>query len=93
MVNLGCDGSHKKRDLLSLLRRDSDIERVNATFLVNRRPPSTIAVLRPNCHMFHDEADQHGTIESAARHRKTAESHVTYGRVPRRNCMAPVALP
>jgi hypothetical protein len=44
MVNPGCDGSHKNRDLLPLWGKSHEIQRVNASLVVNRRLPDTIAM-------------------------------------------------
>jgi hypothetical protein len=76
MVNPDCDGGHKNRDLLSPLRRNHDIEPMNATFLVNRRPPDTIRAPQPNRRVFQYRKLQPGNLDGAAASLPRSSCHV-----------------
>ena len=83
MVNPGCDGSHKNRDLLSRPRGT----RENGIVVMCRKPPNFIA-LWAGLYEFHTACQRDRTRHQPCRLGHVVFSHVGCGTVPRRNCMA-----
>ena len=88
MVNQGCDGDHKNRDLSPQRDQNHDIPVMDARLVVNRRPPNTIAMLSANRRVFHRQLCELGNVDSAAATITCARRYVTCETAPRRNCVA-----